>query len=84
MRQPVDLDRQRGQGDVEHRPRLGVWGSRSRVGAENQCPVGAENSVTSCDLQILMDETAEAVSSQWSDGRAGGRGSAACGWVLIE
>jgi hypothetical protein len=38
MRQPVDLDRQRGQGDVEHRPGLGVWGSRSRVGAENQCP----------------------------------------------
>jgi hypothetical protein len=38
MRQPVDLDRHRGQGDVEHRPGLGVWGSRSRVGAENQCP----------------------------------------------
>ena len=46
--------------------------------------VGAENSVTSCDLQVLVDETAEAVSSEWSDGRAGGRGSAACGRVLIE
>ena len=31
-----------------------------------------------------MDETAEAVSSQWSDGRAGGRGSAACGRMLVE
>ena len=47
-------------------------------------PVGAGNFVTSRHLQILMDETAEAVSSQWSDGRAGGRGSAACGRVLIE
>jgi len=27
---------------------------------------------------------AEAVSSQWSDGRAGGRESAVCGRVLIE
>jgi hypothetical protein len=33
---------------------------------------------------MLMDETAEAVSSQWSDGRAGGRGSAACGRMLAE
>jgi hypothetical protein len=47
-------------------------------------PVGAENPVTSCDLQVLVNEAAEAVSSQWSDGRAGGRGSAACGRVLIE
>jgi hypothetical protein len=46
--------------------------------------VGAENSVTSCDLQILVYETTEAISSQWSDSRAGGRGSAACGRVLIE
>ena len=46
--------------------------------------MGAGNSVTSRHLQILMDETAEAVSSQWSDGRAGGRGSAACGRVLVE
>jgi hypothetical protein len=46
--------------------------------------VGAENPVTSSDLQVLVNETAEAVSSQWSDGRAGGRGSAACGRVLIE
>ena len=46
--------------------------------------MGAENSVTSCDLQILVNEAAEAVSSLRSDGRAGGRGSAACGRVLIE
>jgi len=46
--------------------------------------VGAENPVTSCDLQVLVNETAESVSSQWSDGRSGGRGSAACGRMLIE
>ena len=27
-------------------------------------PVGAENPVTSCDLHVLVDETAEPVSSQ--------------------
>ena len=47
-------------------------------------PMGAENPVTSCDLQVLVNETAESVSSQWSDGRSGGRGSAACGRMLIE
>ena len=40
--------------------------------------------VTSCDLHVLVNEAAEPVSSQWPDGRAGGRGSAACGRVLIE
>jgi hypothetical protein len=33
--------------------------------------VGAENSVTPCDLQILVDETTEAISSQWPNGRCG-------------
>jgi hypothetical protein len=47
-------------------------------------PEGAENSATSCDLQILVYETSESVSSQRLNGRAGGLGSAACGWVLIE
>jgi hypothetical protein len=46
--------------------------------------VGAENSVTSRDRQVLVNETAEAISSQRSDRRAGGRGSAACGRVLTE
>jgi hypothetical protein len=46
--------------------------------------VGAENSVTSCDMQILVHQAAEAVSSYRSNGRAGGRASAACGRVLIE
>jgi len=31
-----------------------------------------------------VNEAAEAISSQWSDGRAGGRGSAARGRVLAE
>jgi hypothetical protein len=47
-------------------------------------PVGAENTDTSCDLQILVYQAAEPVASQGPDGRAGGRGSAACGRVLIE
>jgi hypothetical protein len=57
---------------------------RVKGGVGDRGPVGAENSVTSSDLQILMYESAEAVSSRGSDGRAGGRGSAACGRVLIE
>jgi hypothetical protein len=47
-------------------------------------PVGAENSVTSCDLRILMNEAAEPIPSQWPNGRAGARGSAICGWVLVK
>jgi hypothetical protein len=47
-------------------------------------PVGAENPVTSCDLQIFVYETAEPVSSQRPDGPRGGRGSAADGWLLSE
>jgi hypothetical protein len=47
-------------------------------------PVGAENSFTSRDLQILVYEAAEPISSQGPDGRLGVRGSAACGCVLIK
>ena len=43
--------------------------------------MGAENS---CDVQILVYQTAEPVSAQWSDGRAGVLGSVAGGRVLIE
>ena len=39
----------------------------------------AENSVTSCGLQVFVHEAAEPISSQWHIGRCGGRGSAACG-----
>jgi hypothetical protein len=46
--------------------------------------VGAENSVTSRDLQILVYETAESISSQRPDGCAGGRGSGACRRLLIQ
>jgi hypothetical protein len=34
-------------------------------------PVGAENSVTSCDLEILVYETSESISSQRLNGRSG-------------
>ncbi len=47
-------------------------------------PVGAENPVTSCDLHVLVYETAEPVSSQRPDGRGGRRGSAAGGRLLSE
>ena len=47
-------------------------------------PVGAENWVTSRDLHILMNEAAEPVPAHWPDSRAGARGSAACGRVLME
>ena len=46
--------------------------------------VGAENPATSPDLQILVYEAAEAISSQRPDGRSGGRGSAAYGRMLGE
>ena len=36
--------------------------------------VGAENSVTSCDLRILVCEAAEPISPQRSDDRSEGRG----------
>src|SRR6187397_3103782 len=47
-------------------------------------PVGAENPATSCDLHVLMYKTVEPVSSQRPDGRAGARGSVACGRALTQ
>jgi hypothetical protein len=46
--------------------------------------VGAENAVTSCDLHILVYETAESDASEWLDSRAGGWGSVAGGRMLVE
>jgi hypothetical protein len=46
--------------------------------------VGAENSVTSCDRQILVYQATEAVQSYRPNGRSAGRGSGPCGRVLIE
>jgi hypothetical protein len=46
--------------------------------------VGAQNSVTLCDLQVFLYEAAEPVSSQRPDGRSGGPMSAACGPLLTE
>ena len=80
--------------------RVSVWGECLRVvtpwgdgevdvdggvgGEEFTDRVGAENAVPSCDLHVLVHETAEPVASEWLDGRAGGRGSAAGGRVLIK
>ena len=47
-------------------------------------PVGAENRVTSCGLQILVDEAAEPISSKHADGRPGTWRDAACGRSLIQ
>ena len=46
--------------------------------------VGAENPVTSRDLHILVDETAEPVASQRPDDRSGGRWDTARGRALIQ
>jgi hypothetical protein len=54
-----------------------LQGSRSRL-------VGAENPVTSRDLHILVDESAEPVASQRQDDRSGGWRGAACGRALIQ
>ena len=47
-------------------------------------PVGAENSVTLCDLQVFVYEATEPVSSQRPDGRSGGPIDAASGRLLME
>ena len=47
-------------------------------------PVGADNSVTSCDVHILVHEAAEPISSERPNNRFGGRGSAAGGRVLTR
>ena len=47
-------------------------------------PVGADNSVTSCDVQVLVYEAAEPVSSHRPDDRTGTWWSAAGGRVLVE
>jgi hypothetical protein len=47
-------------------------------------PVGAENRVTLCDLQVLVDESAEPVSSEHADGGPGFWRGAACGRLLIQ
>ena len=46
--------------------------------------VCAENLVTSCDLHVFVDEAAEPVSSEGSDGCARTWRGAARGWALIE
>jgi hypothetical protein len=50
----------------------------------NELPVGAENPVMSCDLDILVDEAAESGSSQWPDDRCGSWSSGALGWALLK
>src|SRR6185312_8128819 len=45
--------------------------------------VGAENTVTSCDLHVLVYQAAESISSQRPECSSGRRGSGACGRLLI-
>ena len=47
-------------------------------------PVGAENWVTSCDLQVLVDEAAEPVPSEHADGRPGTWRRVACGRAPVQ
>ena len=58
-----------------------LWAIR-RPGPQKR--VGAENPVTSRDLHILVDETAEPVASQRPDDRSGGWRSTARGRALIQ
>jgi hypothetical protein len=46
--------------------------------------VSAENRVTSCDLQVLVDDAAEPVSSEHADARPRTRLCAACGRALVQ
>ena len=49
-----------------------------------QPPVGAESWVTSCDLQVFVDEAAEPVPSEHADARPGTRRGVGCGWALVQ
>src|SRR5215212_3939998 len=46
--------------------------------------VGAENTVTSCDLHVLVYETAESISAQGLECSTGRWGSGACGRLLMQ
>ena len=46
-------------------------------------PVGAENPVTSCDLQVFVDQPAEEIASTVPDVAAGGWGSDPSDWWLL-
>ena len=47
-------------------------------------PVGAENTVTSCDLHVLVHEAAEPVPAQHVVRWVGLWWSVASGWVLMQ
>ena len=46
--------------------------------------MGAENPVMSCDLDVLVYEAAESISSQRAECRSGRWGSGACGRLLTQ
>jgi hypothetical protein len=48
-----------------------TWDHLNLDGQPDAQPVGAENAVTSCDLDVLVYEAAERVSSERPDGRSG-------------
>jgi hypothetical protein len=45
--------------------------------------VGAENPVTSCDLQVIVDEPAEEIASMVRDVAARAWGSDPSGWWML-
>jgi hypothetical protein len=55
-----------------------------RAGQHRRARVDAENQVTSCDLQVHVDEAAEPVSSEHADGRPKTWWGTAYGRALIE
>jgi hypothetical protein len=57
---------------------------RTRAPRVRGLPVGAENCVTSCELQVFVDEAAEPVPSEHADGRPGTCWGVGCGRVLVQ
>jgi hypothetical protein len=60
------------------------WRPGKRRDGHGGRPVGAENWVTSCDLQVFVDEAAEPVASEHADARPGTRRSIGFGWALVQ
>jgi hypothetical protein len=54
------------------------------VAGDRLSPCGCRELGHAMRQHILMNEAAEPIPSQWPNGRAGARGSAICGWVLVK
>ena len=66
------------------RQRLAGGQTQLDLGLDPGTPVGAENSVRSCDLHILVYEATEPISSQRPKNRCGVRRSAGGGRALTK